>query len=888
MGEPLRVDPAGLSAAGSAVAELSNGVTAAVGSLTASYNANTGQDAAGAAFGFAYQDSARALVDGVGKGVNALRHIGYLIQGSATNYSRAEAAADIGGGASPLPAPAAPAGYSAPGGDPDVNGPGQTPPVLWYLVEALFGDWWPNGSPSELRAAGAAWSVFATPLYGVTAGNAGPYGVIDAQQMPDKEPMKVAVRDVGTAMSSLAGEAQKLAGELNSFATDVETTQNAIRDLLNKLKSVVGSVVDQGVLGTVFELVTGDAEEKIQEVANDIKAVIANHKRQSAARKELLADLVNGIKNYTRAMEIITRVELVNYLGEDAGRIVANVNDALTDTSTGLALGGINTVGGLLTSFDPIGDPKGTLATLEGLGKMAEILNPMTAPLAFAKDPEGTIDIVKNLPHFDDIFTSNRPFLGIGELGFDIGTAVLPGAAGVKAAGGARAAEGAAARAEISATERAGGEAGGIASATTGLRGVSRELEGARAKLDDLNKTTLDGGKPPSGSPGPLPKPPEPGGPPAPTGGKPTSAPPSGDPVTPPVTHTPDAVPAPKAEVPSAPVGSEAAAPTSAAPGEATPAPSTPSGGQPSTPPMDAPNVNHPGGVPHDGGSGNGGVPPHGGSPGGLHDGGGGSPHDGGPHHNGDGHGGGPGDQQPNNPPHTGLHDPPANHGVPGDQLPDLTDINNEYRLPGGAVDPARFDEWTEKVSEKYEPISPNGVGGVYDYSTELHQGMNPYLRDMDSLSERQQSVLGVDSLSDLTPEQRAMWEERIAHTDEGLAALPPYRADPSELTSTTWRGMRASDSLLGQFHEGAVFHDPGYLSTTSDSFVAESFARGSLPGETPTLVKVVGSDGVDVSQLSRYMDESEILFPRGSEFEILSRELGDDGMLRITMKQVK
>ncbi len=863
-------------------------MTAAVGSLTASYNANTGQDAAGAAFGFAYQDSARALVDGVGKGVNALRHIGYLIQGSATNYSRAEAAADIGGGASPLPAPAVPAGYSAPGGDPDVNGPGQTPPVLWYLVEALFGDWWPNGSPSELRAAGAAWSVFATPLYGVTAGNAGPYGVIDAQQMPDKEPMKVAVRDVGTAMSSLVGEAQKLAGELNSFATDVETTQNAIRDLLNKLKSVVGSVVDQGVLGTVFELVTGDAEEKIQEVANDIKAVIANHKRQSAARKELLADLVNGIKNYTRAMEIITRVELVNYLGEDAGRIVANVNDALTDTSTGLALGGINTVGGLLTSFDPIGDPKGTLATLEGLGKMAEILNPMTAPLAFAKDPEGTIDMVKNLTHFDDIFTSNRPFLGIGELGFDIGTAVLPGAAGVKAAGGARAAEGAAERAEISATERAGGEAGGIASATTGLRGVAREVEGARAKLDDLNKTTLDGGKPPSGSPGPLPKPPEPGGPPAPTGGKPTSAPPSGDPVTPPVTHTPDAVPAPKAEVPSAPVGSEAAAPTSAAPGEATPAPSTPSGGQPSTPPMDAPNVNHPGGVPHDGGSGNGGVPPHGGSPGGLHDGGGGSPHDGGPHHNGDGHGGGPGDQQPNNPPHTGLHDPPANHGVPGDQLPDLTDINNEYRLPGGAVDPARFDEWTEKVSEKYEPISPNGVGGVYDYSTELHQGMNPYLRDMDSLSERQQSVLGVDSLSDLTPEQRAMWEERIAHTDEGLAALPPYRADPSELTSTTWRGMRASDSLLGQFHEGAVFHDPGYLSTTSDSFVAESFARGSLPGETPTLVKVVGSDGVDVSQLSRYMDESEILFPRGSEFEILSRELGDDGMLRITMKQVK
>jgi hypothetical protein len=570
MGEPLRVDPAALSGAGTAVAGLSEGLTAAVGALTGSYNADTGQDAAGTAFGFAYQDSASALIEAVAKGVNALRHLGYLIQGSATNYSHAEAAADIRGGVTPLPPPVSPPQYSASGGDPDVNGPGQTPPVLWYLVEFLVGDWWPNGEPSELRAAAAAWSVFATPLYGVSAGKAGAYATIDAQQMPDKEPMKTAVRDVGTAMSSLGGEAQKIASQLSSFASDVETTQNAIRDLLNKLKDVVGSVVEKGVMGTVFELLTGDAEEKIQEVANDIKAVIANHKRQSAVRKELLAQLVNSIKNYTRAMEIITRVELVNYLGEDAGRVVANVNDAMTDLTTGVALGGINTVGGLVTGFDPIGDPKGTWATIEGLGKMALTFNPMTAPVAFAMDPEGSIDMVKDITHFDDIFTSNRPFLGVGELGFDVGTAVIPGGAGVKAAGGARAAEGAAARAEIGATERAAGEVAEVTSAG-GLRGVARDLDSATAKLDDLSKTGLDGGKPPSGSPGPLPKTPEPGPPPvprdpapAPTGGKPTSAPAPGDHVPPPVTHTPDVAPAPKAEVPSAPAVSESAAPAPA------------------------------------------------------------------------------------------------------------------------------------------------------------------------------------------------------------------------------------------------------------------------------------------------------------------------------------
>lgn len=611
MGEPLRVDPPALSGAGSSVAGLSEGLSAAVGALTGSYNANTGQDAAGTAFGFAYQDSASALVDGVGKGVNALRHIGYLIQGSATNYSRAEAAADIGGGAAPLPAPIAPPGYSAPGGDPDVNGPGQTPPVLWYLVEFLVGDWWPNGEPTELRAAAAAWAVFATPLYGVSAANSGAYATIDAQQMPDKEPMKTAVRDVGTAMSSLAGEAQKLSSQLSSFATDVETTQNAIRDLLNKLKDVVGSVIDQGVMGTVFELITGDAEEKIQEVADDIKAVIANHRRQSAARKELLAQLNNSIKNYTRAMEIVTRVELVNYLGEDAGRVAANINDAFTDATTGASLSAINAVGGLVTAFDPLGDPKGTLATLEGLGKMAEILNPATAPMAFAKDPEGSIDMVKNLTHFDEIFTSDRPFLGIGAAGFDIATAVVPGGAGIKAAGGARAAEGAAARAEVTATERAAGEAGGIASATGGLRGVASDVDRVTAKLDDLNKTGLDGGKPPSGSPGPLPKPPEPGPPPAPrdpasapAGGKPTSAPASGDPVSPPVTHapethTPDVAPAPKAEVPSAPAASESApGPGPAAQGVPSSPAVAPLPAAPEVPPVEA--TPSPAGLPHE------------------------------------------------------------------------------------------------------------------------------------------------------------------------------------------------------------------------------------------------------------------------------------------------
>ena len=226
----LAVDPVSLSAAGTSIAAVGDELQAALGTLTEVYNANTGQDPAGTAFGFAYQGSAHALVQAVASGVNAIRRTGYLVQGSATNYSRAEAAADISGGATPLPAPPLPTEYPTPTGDPDVNGPGQSPPVLWYLVEFFVGELWPNGNPGELRSAAGSWRAFAAPLYHVTGDNAGPYATIGAQRIPERESMQATVRDIGTAMSAIAGDSQTLAGHLDHFAADVENTQNAVRE----------------------------------------------------------------------------------------------------------------------------------------------------------------------------------------------------------------------------------------------------------------------------------------------------------------------------------------------------------------------------------------------------------------------------------------------------------------------------------------------------------------------------------------------------------------------------------------------------------------------------------------------------------------------------------
>jgi hypothetical protein len=234
------------------------------------------------------------------------------------------------------------------------------------------------------------------------------------------------------------------------------------------------------------------------------------------------------------------------------------------------------------------------------------------------------------------------------------------------------------------------------------------------------------------------------------------------------------------------------------------------------------------------------------------------------------------------------LHDSPANHGIAGERLPDLSAINREFRLADGSVDPDRFDEWTRAIADAYPRIGEDGVAGVYDYTTENYQGMNPYLRDIDPLSPEQQSVLGANSIDEMTDAQRSSWEERISNTDDGLAALPPYRADPADAMSTTWRGMHASDDLLAQMEVGDVFEDAAYLSTSLDSRVAGDFALTADPGKTPTLLSIEGYDGVDVSQISRYTNEAEILFPRGSRFEVVSRDVGVDGLIHIVLRQIQ
>jgi hypothetical protein len=907
---PITVDPDVLSGAGESIGAVGDQIATAVSTLASglSGGARSGLDPAGLAFGYAYQQSAQALLDAGAAAANAGRGVGFGVQMSATNYSRADAASTIGGGASPLTPPDAPTEFSAPV-SPSALGGGVPPPLLWSVIQTFIPDVWPDGDPAALRATASAWQGFAATINGIAGQLAGPAGVVADQQIPEGGNMTSAISELTQSLSAIASEADKLATQTREFAYDVDNTQNAIRDLLDR-------VSPSGLWDGFKAVLSGDALEELKEVADDVKTVLGEYARQAEARRDILQIAMGLIDDAVVSVEKWARREFPRYLGDDVGNAVATALDFELTLGQGILGGAVDTVEGI-GQFDPLRfayDPEGAK---EAWGALAKDLGDgllYATPTGVLANPAGAFnhykDQVTDAVHAED-WSSDRPGYGPGKIVFDVGASFIPGGAATRT--GSRIA-GEAADAATPGPGRVPGVPGGL----DDIAPIGQRAEDITTKLNNLDDNLSPAAIPnPTGPAIPpslveppgttrTPEAPGPRPPDAPTPRAPDSTPVDRTPVphnsTPTATpHAPDTPPVDR--TPTAPhspttAGTPARVPAADLPANgqhSTPAPSasapasSPAG--PTAPPSYEPPIRAPGGDSPS--SGTSPVEP-GTSPNGS------GPHGQPEHHlpsgNADNGSSAPqkpdGDDPPNppdppnNPPHTGLHDPPANHATPGDRLPDLTDINNEYRLPSGAVDPDRFDKWTEKVAEAYPTITKEGVEGVYNYTTQNYQGMNPYLRNVDELSVQQSGILGAPSISDMTDAQRASWEAQIRQTDEGLAALPPYRADPTDMTSTTWRGIQASDSLLDQLKVGNTFSDPGYLSTSTNPQLAEAFARAD-PDATPTLVTVVGRDGVDVKDLSRYMDESEILFPRSTQFEVVFREMGPDGLLRITLRQV-
>ena len=497
---PLAVDPHAYFAAGSAVVAAGDGLNAAMTVLTTGFGANTGLDLAGEVFGLSYQSTAESLLTLAAAVINVCRHNGAQIQLCASNYSHAEAASVLGGGAGVLQPPAEPVKIGVPG-PPGTLGPGEPPPLLWAVVQSFVDGVWPNGDVAGLHASAGCWRTFGAAAGGMQRALNASKTLVGTQQMPEGDVITQALSQMGDTTGKLGEQCGQMARTLDGFANQVAQAQNATRDLLHQLESLGDLWHD------VVSILDGDALDEIKRIARDVNGVLRNLGREARAFEQGITLLMQVADGLVVNMEKSMRGQFTHFLGDAVGNQVANVSEKFINGNEGFVKEAIKAVQGP-ADLNPgwfVVDPKGAAATwkstLEDQFKpslLNEILNPQ-------EGGEANLQMWKSLLHLDD-WGGNRPGMGQGELGFDVAASFIPGVGEAEAS--ARAAEGASEAEGAGAMGRAG-DLGDVAATSGALSDISKTSTGLTKDLDglkvDVPKTDpLPGGRP--GGP-PTPKP---------------------------------------------------------------------------------------------------------------------------------------------------------------------------------------------------------------------------------------------------------------------------------------------------------------------------------------------------------------------------------------------
>lgn len=875
---PLAVDPETLSAAGSAVVGAGDGLDAALAVLTAGFGANTGLDAAGTVFGLAYQSAAESLLKVAAAAINACRYNGSRIQLSASNYSKADAASTLGGGGGVLQPPGEPVKI-APLGPPGTLGPGESPPLLWGLVQSFVDDVWPNGDVAALHAAAGCWRGFGATVGGMQGALTASKSLVGTQQIAEGERINQVLSQIITGIDGFGQQCGKMAASLDDFANEVAHAQNAIRDLLHRL----GSLCD--LWHDVVSIFDGDAIDEIKKIAEDINAVMHNLGREARALEQSMKLGMQVIDGLVVGVEKDMRGVFTHFLGDEVGNPVATVFDTWVNANEGV-LKDVVGMAQAMVDLDPrlfLFDPNGAAATWMGMtktGLINDLINPQEAGQA-------NIQMFKSLLHLED-WRRDRPGLGAAENVFDVATLFLPGigeaGAGVKGAGAAaRGAE-------------AGGEAADAAG-TVGRAGRAAnelgELAGSGSALGDIGRAGSGLTKGFEGLSGDLPRPDSQ------LGGRPVGAPPPRPPEAPveptprPAESAPPGTPSP--ESPTAPNGAAPQRPDAAVgPHESVPAPadgphdpaSVPASGPHEPTPLPAASPREPMPAPAAGSQplpapvvigervpstmpqlaehSPARVPvspseslvepgpaaahspqsapaltsaapnasaPHFTSPAGRK-----------PELPASGSGGwhGPGDGGPLG------GQPPHNHGPHG---------LNHTTNPGGR-------------RHEHRPSHDGAPHGPGDESVNQDPGDGHHRTAIDRLTSEEQLALADytgSGYQDLNSALRsdaldASQHARIDALNNALEKLPAYQGP-------VIRGTNLPPEVLAQYQPGEVITEDAFLSTTTNEAVARS---PTFAGNVE--FRILSSTGRDISFVSMFPGEQEILFPAGTRFYVVSK----------------
>ncbi len=166
-------------------------------------------------------------------------------------------------------------------------------------------------------------------------------------------------------------------------------------------------------------------------------------------------------------------------------------------------------------------------------------------------------------------------------------------------------------------------------------------------------------------------------------------------------------------------------------------------------------------------------------------------------------------------------------------------------------------DAWADEVVARHPELSRDGALGLHDYTTnDGYKTMNGFSRNPDGVP------------TELHPEIQA----RIDRTSRGIAELPPY-------TGPTYRGSNVPKAVIDTLDDTGLYRDSAYSSSSLEARVGEEFLSGNPPKahEDPVMFAIESRSGVNVQHFSRFPGEAEILFDRGTPFDVVSKEWDPD-----------
>lgn len=384
MAQPIVVDPKALDSAGQTMTTQAIDLGKAIHALGAALGGGAGMcgnDPAGIIHARSYDSSAKSMLEAMIDLTNGMARTGDAVRTSAVNYSLAEVASNThGNGGPPLPAvtPTPPASSPL---APSAQGSFDGAPPGWSLVEPFLGMIWPNGDSGQLRAAAQAWSTAGSAFLSTEAEMIGAFGVVAGQHVPEGEKIGQAVNASSTNSTTLFTQCVTVSSNLVDYAGQIDSVHAAILDLLSRVVNPLTGIRE------VWDIITGDDNDEIKKIADDIRVVINNFKAEVSALAQLLAPIVAAAEAVISAMAQYVKMELEQF-GDAAYNVLADVvnsaasfgNAALHNPLDALAMaGGAAMMGlgaglevpGVLLDATGVGAIGGVPLNLAGAGLMA-------------------------------------------------------------------------------------------------------------------------------------------------------------------------------------------------------------------------------------------------------------------------------------------------------------------------------------------------------------------------------------------------------------------------------------------------------------------------------------------------------------------------------------